>query len=318
VAALGGQIAAVSPAGATLWSAAPATLFGVAPAVATVPVTAGGTMEEVVVPDNNFTNRKLWTASASTASSPPSAAFGLNNGDNSSAPLVLGGYAWFGNGGGVERHQLQNDGAVGASTNVASGGAFAHQYWGLISDGTNAFAATDRGAASAGVLLAMSNGATPATLWSVALTRGLSSEPTIAIDGKLVASDNATPNTVSEYDPANSGSASLLVQPGGAGRVPLQGSDGHWYLPRAPGYLIAYDGTQVSWIFDPPNTIVRSGAIDCAGRLFVASGSTVYAFLTDDRGLADTPWPNMRRDARNTGNSSSPKYGIRTASGCVQ
>jgi len=58
--------------------------------------------------------------------------------------------------------------------------------------------------------------------------------------------------------------------------------------------------------------------MDCEGRLFAASGATVYAFLTDDAGLADTPWPSLRRDARNTGNAGAPKYGIRTDAGCTQ
>ena len=65
--------------------------------------------------------------------------------------------------------------------------------------------------------------------------------------------------------------------------------------------------------------MLRSATMDCAGRLFVASGARVYAFLTDDQGLADTPWPSLRRDARNTGNAGALKYGIRTAPNtCVQ
>ena len=48
-----------------------------------------------------------------------------------------------------------------------------------------------------------------------------------------------------------------------------------------------------------------------AGRLFFASNETVYALVTDDRGLADAPWPTYRRDSRATGNFGAPKYGIR-------
>ena len=320
VASGNGNIFAVSPSGAALWNATTAAnVFLVSPAVATVAATGGGAIEEVIEPDADALSRRLWSASSSTKANPPSAAFSLANNDNSSAPLVIGGFAWFGNGGGVERHALQSDGAIGGGTTVASGGAFAHQYWGIISDGTNAIAATDRAPSttSSGILASFSNGATPGQNWSVSLTRSISSEPTIGIDGKIWASDNASTNTVSEYATSN-GAATQLVTPGGAGRVPLQGSDGHWYLPRATAVLIAYEGTQMSWFFDPPNTIVRSAAMDCQGRLFVASGSTVYAFVTDDRGLADTAWPSMRRDARNTGNVNSAKYGIRTAAGCTQ
>jgi hypothetical protein len=62
--------------------------------------------------------------------------------------------------------------------------------------------------------------------------------------------------------------------------------------------------------------MLRYATMDCRGRLFAASGATVYAFVSDDHGLADTAWPTLRRDARNTGNAGAAKYGIRTASGC--
>ncbi|HUJ24509.1 MAG TPA: hypothetical protein VLW85_00710 [Myxococcales bacterium] len=316
VASGNGNFFAVSPAGNALWSAqTAATAFAVSPAVATVATSGGGTIEELIEPDNDALSRRVWTASQSTSANPPSAA--SNNVDGSSAPLVLGGSAWFGTGSGIERHALQTDGAIGSGS-TASGSNVGHQFWGLISDGTNAFAASDRGSTSTGSgnLLAIDGSLN--LLRNISLTHQISSEPTIAIDGKLVASDSANPNTVSEYDPVNSATSTVLANPGGAGRVPLQGSDGHWYLPRATAFLIAYEGSQVSWIFDPPNNIVRAAAMDCAGRLFVASGPTVYAFVTDDDGLADTPWPNIRRDARNTGNTGAPKYGIRTASGCTQ
>jgi hypothetical protein len=45
----------------------------------------------------------------------------------------------------------------------------------------------------------------------------------------------------------------------------------------------------------------------------------VFAFISDDSGLADTPWPTLRRDGRNTGNAGALKYGIRTApDSCTQ
>ena len=61
--------------------------------------------------------------------------------------------------------------------------------------------------------------------------------------------------------------------------------------------------------------------MDCQGRVFVGAGATVYAFLSDDHGLGDTPWPTLRRDARNTGNAGALRYGVRTApglAGCTQ
>jgi len=102
------------------------------------------------------------------------------------------------------------------------------------------------------------------------------------------------------------------------GLTPLQGSDGHIYVPRRSSLFSAYDGNQLSWTFDPPNAILRFATMDCAGRLFTAGGATVYALVSDDHGLADTPWPSLRRDSRNTGNAGALKYGIRTISGCTQ
>jgi len=95
--------------------------------------------------------------------------------------------------------------------------------------------------------------------------------------------------------------------------TPLQGSDEHVYLPRRSGVFSAYAGNQLSWSFDPPGALLRYATMDCQGRVFVASGATVFSFVSDDHGLADTSWPALRRDGRNTGNASAPRYGIRTA-----
>lgn len=59
--------------------------------------------------------------------------------------------------------------------------------------------------------------------------------------------------------------------------------------------------------------------MDCNGHLFVASQDTVYAFITDAQGLANTPWPKYQRDSRNSGNADATRqWGVRTATGCTQ
>jgi hypothetical protein len=159
---------------------------------------------------------------------------------------------------------------------------------------------------------------TPLPGWtSTAIASGLTAEPTFGIDGKLYGANLA--GNVLAIAPAT-GAASPFLTLGSTtpGLTPLQGSDGHIYIPRRTSLFSAYDGNQLSWTFDPPNPILRFATMDCAGRLFTAAGATVYAFLSDDRGLADTPWPSLRRDSRNTGNAGALKYGIRTASGCTQ
>jgi hypothetical protein len=195
-------------------------------------------------------------------------------------------------------------------------------YFGVITDGTNLYAAT-RPATGAGLLLKIDTSFTRpivSPFWLDTLTSGLAGEPTIGIDGKLYAGDLATTPTLQQFNAATGAATTFVASLGSVGMTPLQGSDGHIYVPRRPGILDAYDGSQLSWTFDPPGTILRYATMDCQGRLFMASGATVYAFLTDDSGLADSPWPSLRRDARNTGNASTGwlQYGVRTLSGCTQ
>ncbi len=316
VASNAGFIYALSPGGAALWSAdaGTTTVFSVGPAVDNAAWTDGGTVEQAVVPASSVA--KLWAASSTTANAPFSVT--SDNVDSFSSPMVFKGFVWFGTGvqgtsGNISRHPMVGNGTLGAAA-IATGATAARPYWGLITDGSSVFAATVR--------------PTQNTRWdmysisqSLAVTwdnvnAHLSGEPTIDINGKLIASDYA--NNVSKVEPADGGFTTLTTE-GNAGHTPLQGSDGHWYLPRNGGYLTARVGSQLSWFLDPPNTTTMKNAVmDCQGRLFVASGNTVYAFITDDHGLADTPWPALRRDSRNTGNAAAPKYGIRTIAGCTQ
>jgi hypothetical protein len=307
-----GFIYALSPTTGTVsWSAdaGPAAVFLVGPAVDNAAWTDGGTAEWAVVPDSRGgNNSSLWSASSNN----PPFVVRSDNVDDSSAPMLFSGAVWFGTIATVSTHPMLGNGAFGAAATVA--GAPTQDYWGLITDGTSIYAATRRSPTSGGNLLSLDTSLVCCN-WNTPLTRGLSGEPTIEINGNLLASDYAP--RVSEVDPFIGGFTSLTTE-GNSGHTPLQGSDGHWYLPRQVGYLLARVGNQLSWFFDPPNTMMKSVVMDCQGRLFVASGNTVYAFITDDHGLADTPWPALRRDSRNTGNAAAPKYGIRTIAGCTQ
>jgi len=84
------------------------------------------------------------------------------------------------------------------------------------------------------------------------------------------------------------------------------------YLPQEGHLFLAFTSAgATSWTFGTDAPIFRAATMDCAGRLYVASGETIYALITDDRGLADAPWPTYRRDSRATGNFGAPKYGVR-------
>ena len=228
--------------------------------------------------------------------------------DTSSSPVVFDGGVYFGTATTVSGHLLQADGTLGAAVSDTNPTG---PFFDLISDGRRIYAAT-RGGGSSKVLLQLDQGLRE--LKSIAVQS--SAQPTINIAGHLVLPD--TGGNLYEIVPGSSALPAAFYNTGPVARVPLQGSDGRTYYPSTQGRVFALEGAQLSWVFDPPNNIFRGATMDCAGRLFVASGSVVYALITDDHGLADTPWPAYRRDGRNSGNAGAPKYGIRTATGCAQ
>ncbi len=256
-------------------------------------VTDGGT---VVVPASD--SATLWVASAFG-----SASVATLGPDGTSSPLVLDGGVFVGSSAGLSRYPLQADGTPGAaSTDTTNAGPFLS----LATDGERVFAANSNR------LIAVNQ--TPAQVWIDTLSA--SGEPTIDLAGKLNLGD--TSSNVLGGDVKTGLFTTLFPLPATKfALVPLQGSDGHTYYPRSVRVLLAYQGAMLSWRFVPPGStsaIWRAAAMDCSGRLFAAANNMVYAFVTDDHGLADTPWPSYRRDSRNTANAGAPKYGIRTTS----
>ena len=312
---LAGVISAFAPDGGVLWTTATGHAISVGPAVAAGTV-AGVPVDQIIVADNvnAATGQTLWSVAA-PANKPALRSQPADDRDRHASPMVFDGGVWFGTSSSIDWHALTDDGGIGPSVAVAD--SIGNPYYGTITDGARVFAAS-RISTTGSTLLAF----TPllGTAWSKNLTDGgLSAEPTLGIDGKLYASeaDGGTEGRVTAYEPATGAIASIVVPAlGSPGQVPLHGSDDHWYLPRAPGFLLAFHHGQTSWTFDPPGTVLRGAMMDCNGRLFVGTGAsspTIWAFITDDHGLADTPWPSWRRDGRNSGNAGAPKYGIRTA-----
>jgi hypothetical protein len=292
VAGTSGSVYALSPAGAALWHSDNLGAFSTGPAV-----TDGGT---VVVPASD--SATLWTASASGATS-----VATGGTDGTSSPLVLSGAVYLGTSAGLSRHALRADGTSGAAvTETTTSGPFLS----LTTDGQRVFAANGNRVAG--------YDQSPAQVWIDSISA--SGEPTIDLAGSLNLGDSNS--NVLLLDPLTGAKSTLFSLPSSKfARVPLQGSDGHTYYPRSLRVLLASEGAQLSWQFTPPTstgTIWRALAMDCSGRLFAAASNLVFAFVTDDHGLADTPWPSYRRDARNTANAGAPKYGIATAAGCRQ
>jgi len=311
-----GDLYAINPEGGEAWAfVTSATNFAVGPAV----MQLDGGVDQIVVPDGvGGGNSKLWRGTSGTDVT----SVASDDRDFHAAPLILNGSVYFavqtssaGTTTHVTKHSIGANGELGAlSSSSANGGA---PYLGLVTDGTNLYAAT-RPASGAGVFTGLAPSLTPLPAWtSTTVASGLTAEPTFGIDGKLYGA-NLAGNLLTFAPGTGAASPFLTLGSTSPGLTPLQGSDGHIYIPRRTSLFSAYDGNQLSWTFDPPNAILRFATMDCSGRLFTAAGATVYAFLSDDRGLADTPWPSLRRDSRNTGNAGALKYGIRTASGCTQ
>src|SRR6185295_4071231 len=310
-----GDFYAFLPDGGDAWrNVTTSSLFAVAPAVtqASLP---GGVVDEIVVPDGvTGGNAKLWRATSATDITSVASA----NRDFQASPLILDGGVYFAYQTAnpnptfhLTKHAIAPDGGLGAAINDAltSPGVV---YAGLVTDGTNLYATT-KPATGAGVLLKVDQSLAPVASWDGGvLASGLAGEPTFGIDGRLYG--GTLGSQVVALDAGTGSIATVATLPGDP-MTPLQGSDGHLYVPRRPTSLDALEGNLLSWTFTAPaaNPVLRYAMMDCAGRLFVAAGPRVYAFATDDRGLADTPWPSLRRDARNTGNVGMPKYGIRTA-----
>ena len=305
-----GVITAFAMDGGVLWSKATAKTMSVGPAVAVARV-GSATVDQVIVPDDvSLNGSSLWSVTA-PANTPVAQAQPADDRDHYSSPMIFDAGVWFGTSSSVDWHALTPDGGIGPSVAIADSIGYIH--FGTTTDGSNVFSASQ----NSPNLFAF----TPARelLWSKTIASRLTSELTIDIDGNLVGSDVG--NSVRQYSRADGTTPANALVSGLAanGWIPLQGSDDHWYLPRVTGYLLAFHRGQLSWSFDPPGTILRGAIMDCEGRLFVGSGAsanappTVWALVTDDHGLADTPWPSWRRDARNTGNAGAPKYGIRTA-----
>jgi hypothetical protein len=319
VAARDGGVYAIGPTGAEAWHFNTPDVLDVGPAVLAAS-TPNPVTDQVIMPGALGTSKIYSIASGLLVSS---AAVG--DADTLSAPLILGGSVFYATVSTVAMHTISALGALGTAskydgTNTA--------YFEVITDGFSLYVwrnTADRFLSlDTSLLVANQN-------WTQNVTP--TGAGAVALDGSILVSLTGGP--VNTFDPGT-GANSTLFNLGGSGGAPLIGWDGqlahqHFYLPRNSAVTYAYDSNgTLLWFADPNGATYRAFAMDCSGRLFGATNapgtpvlaggkSLVYALITDDRGLADTPWPSYRLDARNTGNVGSPKYGILPTGGaCSQ
>jgi hypothetical protein len=298
VATTDGGVFALRPDGGEAWRAAGLQELWTAPAIVSVP--AG---ETVVIPSvaPGAAGASVFSVRAGTGGGAVVLDTGVVGDDFNSAPLILDGGAYFGTLSSLYRLDVLDG---GLSAPIDAGG----EIWSPVTDGGVVYTASVGTASPNLTTFNPSLGAPHA----VPVVGGVNQDLIVDMTGRVIASTR-TSRLVS-IDTADGGLVNVgldLESTTGDGKAPLQGSDGTIYLPRSTGFLLAFRDGQTSWTFDPNGTIFRAAAMDCDGRLYVASNETVYALVTDDRGLADAPWPTYRRDSRATGNFGAPKYGVR-------
>ena len=316
-----GEVYALNAGGAAAWHSSTGDTLNTGPAVFTTPI-AGVPVDYVIV-DGALTNSTLHNIVAGAQVSSTAVA----DSNPFSAPFIVSGSVYYGTASGIARHTLNSTtGALGAFTD-STASLIQTSYFEVMTDGVALFAS--RGGNTGLVSSDLSfNG-----IWSKG-TNGTPVTPTgapaIRANGLLVVPLAGGP--VNTYVAADgTGSTQLLTLGAGSGRGPLIGWDGvaisheHLYFPRLAAVLYAYDATgTLSWYADPNGVTYRALSMDCSGRLFSASNglangkSLVFALITDDRGLADTPWPSYRVDARNTGNAVSTSGILKNGGTCTQ
>ncbi|HEY6910095.1 MAG TPA: hypothetical protein VI356_12040 [Myxococcales bacterium] len=334
VASATGVLFAFDANGSLVWTTSTGAPFAVGPAIASVGTPA---IDEIVIPDaaqiakaGNPVAAKLWRATSATDVT----SVASDEQDSLAAPLILNGGVYFATQPSkkstapathVVMQPIAADGSFPAASLVLANhlGVVVNgvdPFFGLVTDGTSVFAATN--GSTVGSLFAFNSALSQ--IWRTSLAQSLAAEPTLAADGKLYGADLG--KNTNTYDLTNGAPTRFVTAIGGTGMVPLQGANGRTYFPsNGSQALLAYAGNllfgnQLSWQLKTAANMFRAATIDCQGRLFAAAGNTVYALVSDDPGLAETPWPSLRRDSRNTGNAGAAKYGMRITAtgGCIQ
>lgn len=317
VAGESGEVYAIAPTGAATWHNSTGDTLNVGPAVFSATI-ATVTVDEVIV-DGALNNKNTTSSIYGIVNGNQISSTAVADANNSSAPFILNGSVYYGTDRSIARHTLSSTtGALGAASD-STGSLNSTNYFEVITNGANLFAwrLGTNGLVSSDPAFTFrwTKGATP------------TGAPALGLNNNFLIVPLAG-GPVDSYDPANGNNTQLLTLGNNSGRAPLLGWDGihaHLYFPRLSAVLFAYDTAgNLSWEADPNGTTYRATTMDCAGRLFGATNalaggkSLVYALITDDRGLADTPWPSYRLDARNTGNVGATSGILKSGGTCTQ
>ncbi|HEX8951602.1 MAG TPA: hypothetical protein VF945_07135, partial [Polyangia bacterium] len=311
-----GDVVALTGAGAKQWSCG--KLFGSglsAPAVATSKVATQASCEAVLFGNGN----KVLAATCNPSGTACVQATG-SSADLLTTPIATANATYY-VGTNNRVGQATIDGTSGQFTALNYFGSGLGSIDGLAFDGAELYASSNQGAALYQLSTNLVAGFTAAFA-----AKPPEGSPVVRGTSVLSSDSSGALRTMSITATGSIAPATLigLTQPG---FTPLLGSDGRTYVGSTNGVVTAVQESPptISWTFSGATTSSFSVAptMDCRGHLYAAAADTVFAFLTDARGLRATAWPKYQRDTRNSGNadrtaSSGAPYGVYNGTACIQ
>jgi hypothetical protein len=307
----GGDFVALSSSGTTTWNCGASQLgaFHFTPAIVQFPLL--GSHPNCEGPLAAADDGNTWGACQASPNCTPRPAVMSDIG--TSAAISLGGKYYVGTNAQMAQLATTAQGNLLASTPFPT----ALGTWtSIITDGTQFYATNPSSTTST---LYEFNSPTSST-WSAPISKSINGQPVVQAGnaGLILNTSDKAMHSVS-----TTGTDTPFATLGAAGATPLLGSDGLIYtaVGTAMG-AIASGASAPTWTLTPAGATAFNVAptMSCDGTLYAAAGSTVYAFVTDARGLANTPWPKYQRDTRNSGNAdATTQWGVRiNPSTCTQ
>jgi hypothetical protein len=317
----GGDVVAFNSTGGTAWNCGAATLeaFSNTPAVVTASKLASASSCEAVLAGGGSGN--LWGACQNGTGCFSRSAVLPNNG---SSPIsALAGNYYVGAGNGVAQTSLPGTGNFSAVNTFTTTDVLT--FTNVVTDGSE--------------LYAINNGAQKAYAFDASRAQRYAKSLTSAVNGAplLLPAAATTPgllfneNNKSTYvlglttsSPPETAVATL-AKAASTTTAPVLGSDNRVYTDNG-GVIVALDQQSplpftTNWSYTVGAAATFNGPLtmDCQGVLYAASGGTVYAFVTDAKGLGNSPWPKYQRDSRNSGNADATTlWGANVSSTCTQ
>jgi len=186
------------------------------------------------------------------------------------------------------------DGATGAKKWAFPTGGTVYSSPAIGADGTVHIGSSD------GNVYAL-DGVTGARKWAFAVNGGAESSPAVGADGTVYV--GSVEGRIYALDAATGAQKWVVGTSGTVHSSPALGADGVLYVGSWDGSVLALDAGigAHKWAFVTGRVVISSPALDPDGTVYVGSNDGKVYALQGSAGLADSPWPKFRQNARNTG-----------------